>query len=250
MQLHSQGMSIRKIAKQLGISKSAVHRTVSEIGTEVRDTPVPLSQKACPTTVPIQKQTVLPINNNYINYKNSQKMENYDYQSMKEIEIRRLELEHEIQMKKLEMQEEELSIRNRELHLKSKQANSETTKQEQEFRLLNWELQEIFNEELELVDSKGEIEIPLEDGEEKLETLKELQKKIQKFCVVYKISIETFTLFKYLQKIIILISKDINIVYEHVDYYEDDEDMDWTIDYRLDYNDRQNIKRLLQEEND
>lgn len=38
--------------------------------------------------------------------KNSKNMEHYDYQSMKEIEIRRLKLEHEIQMKKLEMQEE------------------------------------------------------------------------------------------------------------------------------------------------
>lgn len=250
MHLHSQGMSIRKIAKQLGISKSAVHRTVSDNGTLSRDTPVPLSQQACPTGVPILKQTILPVNNNNFNYKNSKTMEHYDYESMKEIEIRRLELEHEIQMKKLEMQEEELSLRSRELHLKSKQVNSESIKQEQEFRVLNWELTEIFSEELELVDSKGNIEISLEDGEEKIEALKELRKKIQKFCAVYKVSIETFQLFKYLQKLIMLVSKELDTVYEDDRYDEDDEDTTWSLDYRLDFNERQTIKRLLQEEND
>ena len=31
---------------------------------------------------------------------------------------------------------------------------------------------------------------------------------------------------------------------------EDDEDTTWSLDYRLDFNERQNIKRLLQEEID
>ena len=167
-------------------------------------------------------------------------MENYDYQSMKEIEIRRLELEHEIQMKKLEMQEEELSLRSIELHLKSKQSDSEIKKQEQEERILTWELQEFFKDELESCGKFGKVTISLEDAEEKLDTLKSLQKKIVRHCTLYQLQFEALAFYINIQGMYKLLKKKVDAANEDDDFDADDDE----IEYLYDIQSRTLLKQL------
>jgi hypothetical protein len=195
LQFHAEGKSIRRIAKELGISKSNVHRIISEGGTSTRDSPVPTSQQGCPSYERDNK------NNDFSN--NISKPNTImDSQDMLDLEMKRLELEHQIQMRKLEMQEEELKLRKMEIESRSKGDITIIEKQKQEERLLLWELSDFFNGELSLCNSKGIVSIPIQEMEVKLDLIKELKQKLGKYCAKYALNSQDMPHYIGLEKMI------------------------------------------------
>jgi hypothetical protein len=198
-QFHAEGKSIRRIAKELGISKSNVHRIISESGTPTRDSPVPPSQQACPNIERDNKNNNFSTNESKNNTKPNTIM---DSQDMLEIEMKRLELEHEIQMRKFEMQEEELKLRKMEIESRSKGDTTLIEKQKQDERLLLWELSDFFNGELSICNSKGIVSIPIDEMEVKLDLIKELKQKLGKYCAKYALNSQDMPHYIGLEKMI------------------------------------------------
>jgi len=237
LELHMQGMSIRNIAKSLGISKSNVHRTVSEQGNVSQDSTVPMSQKACPNKEWDNKDYDLTNKNTINNYKTNTSM---DTQDLKEIELTRLELEHELQMKKLEMQEEELRLRKLEIESRSKGDTVHLERQKQEERLLVWELSEFFKTELSECDKFGKNTISIEDAEEKLEVVNEHLNKLKKHCVKYQIIPESLAFFRALVFVNDLIKQEVD------EFDEDEYDYDdYEIEYIYEFSSREKMKQLV-----
>jgi len=236
LELHVQGRSIRSIAKEFGISKSNVHRIISEAGTSARDSPVPASQQACPTKKTDKQYAIFSNYDSKNGNKNNAIMESQD---MLEIEMKRLELEHEIQMKKLEIQETEINLRNRELALKSKESDVLIQKRKQEERLLVWELSEFFKSEVSLCDRKGDIEISLEEAEEKLEKIKELMQKVRKYSVKYELNPESMAFYRGLEFVETVVKGEVD------EFDEDEYDYDdFVIEYSYETTSRQRMQQL------
>jgi hypothetical protein len=154
-------------------------------GTSTRDSPVPPSQQGCPSNERDNKSYDFSKNISKTNTKPNTIM---DSQDMLDLEMKRLELEHQIQMRKLEMQEEELKLRKMEIESRSKGDTTLIEKQKQEERLLLWELSVFFNGELSLCNSKGIVSIPFEEMEVKLNLIKELKQKLGKYCAKYALN--------------------------------------------------------------
>jgi len=247
-QFHAEGKSIRRIAKELGISKSNVHRIISESGTPTRDSPVPPSQQACPNIERDNKTNNFSTNESKNNTKPNTIMASQD---MLEIEMKRLELEHQIQMRKLEMQEEELKLRKMEIESRSKVDTTLIEKQKQEERVLTWELQEFFKEESSLCNSKGIVTISYDDAEEKKETVKELKQKLAKYCVKFNVNKSSTPYYENLEVVYSVIKKELD-KYEDNDDDDNEDDNDGDDDIEITYTYRpdilQKIKQLAKSE--
>jgi AraC-like DNA-binding protein len=248
-QFHAEGKSIRRIAKELGISKSHVHRIISETGTPTRDSPVPPSQQDCPSYERDNKTYDFSTNES----KNETKPNTFmDSQDMLEIEMKRLELEHQIQMRKLEMQEEELKLRKMEIESRSKGDTTLIEKQKQEERVLTWELQEFFKEEASLCNSKGNVTISYDNAEEKNETVKELKQKLAKYCVKFNVNKSSTPYYENLEVVYSVIKKELDKYEDNDDDNneddddDDEDDIEITYTYRLDI--LQKIKQLAKSE--
>jgi hypothetical protein len=248
LQFHAEGKSIRRIAKELGISKSNIHRILSDAGTLVRDSPVPPSQIGCPSDERDNRTIDFSTNESRNDTKTNIIM---DSQDMLEIEMKRLELEHQIQMRKLEMQEEELILRKMEIESRSKGDTTLIEKQKQEERVLIWELQEFFKEEASQCNSKGNVTISYDDAEEKNETVKELKQKLAIYCVKFNVNKSSTPFYENLEVVYTAIKKELdkyedNDDYENNDDEEEDDDIEITYTYRPDI--LHKIKQLAKSE--
>jgi len=107
-ELQKQGYSIRQIAAELAISKSQVFRWLNgQSGNGGNALPIDLIAKATNT-----KQHVSSKNKNNMENNNDQ------FRLEKEIALKKLQLEHELEMRKLAQQDKELELRKREIELR------------------------------------------------------------------------------------------------------------------------------------
>ena len=107
-ELQKQGYSIRQIAAELAISKSQVFRWLNgQSGNGGNALPIDLITKTTNT-----KQHVSSKNKNNMENNNDQ------FRLEKEIALKKLQLEHELEMRKLAQQDKELELRKREIELR------------------------------------------------------------------------------------------------------------------------------------
>ena len=103
LELQSNGYSIRQIASELNVSKSQVFRWLNgQSGNGGNALPIDLIAKATST-------------NQQLNLKNKNTMENHnDHNRLeREIALKKLQLEHELELRKLAQQDKELEVRKR-----------------------------------------------------------------------------------------------------------------------------------------
>ena len=108
LELQKHGLSIRQIAGELNVSKSQVFRWLNGQSGNGGNT-LPIDQIAISTNTPQS-----------LKHKNQNNMENNnDLNKLeREIALKKLQLEHELEMRKLAQQDKELELRKRELELK------------------------------------------------------------------------------------------------------------------------------------
>lgn len=108
-ELQKQGYSIRQIAAELAISKSQVFRWLNgQSGNGGNNLPIELLAKATNT-------------NQQLNQKNKNNTENHNDLNRldREITLKKLQLDHELELRKLVQQDKELELRKRELELRN-----------------------------------------------------------------------------------------------------------------------------------
>ena len=126
-ELQNQGYSIRQIAAELTISKSQVFRWLNgQSGNGGNNLPIELLAKATNT-------------NQQLNQKNKNNMENNNdqFRLEKEIALKKLQLEHELEMRKLAQQDKELELRKREIELRHLEKDALARQQQMEERKIN-----------------------------------------------------------------------------------------------------------------
>jgi transposase len=164
-ELQALGKSIRQIAVELQVSKSKVFRWLGQSGNDGMQMPIASFAK----------------NNKTMNqFKNQKKMENHnDPQRLeREIALKKLQLEHELALRKLAQQDKELELRRRQMELKH-QENDQVQRQQkiEENRILH-NLKKWLKTEQALLEQFDyeEIELPVKIFRKRL---KELQKLIE-----------------------------------------------------------------------
>lgn len=193
--LQKQGHSIRQIAIELGISKSKVFRWLSA---EPNNT----ENKSQLIQIPL-KTTI----ENYTKTKNNRTMENNNESQKldKEIALKKLQLDHELELRKIVQQEKELDFKRRELEIRHLEKDSFLRQQKMEERKLNNALSKWLEKESDEM-SENEFEsnlIDLADLRSRYESLNKIFSQIEEHMVVYDINPETHPKFETLESLVI-----------------------------------------------
>ncbi|NDA63170.1 MAG: hypothetical protein EBX50_14185 [Chitinophagia bacterium] len=174
-ELKELGKSIRQIAAELEVSKSKVFRWLngqsSNNGIEM---PIALFAQANTTNE---------------NHKNKTQMENHNdnYRLEKEIALKKLQLEHELELRKLAQQEKELELRKREMELKHQEKDMVKRQQQIEENKLLFAVKKWVKEEKKLLDNFDyeEILVTLALFRKRLFTLEKLIQQAEEHISVY-----------------------------------------------------------------
>ena len=174
-ELKELGKSIRQIAAELEVSKSKVFRWLngqsSNNGIEM---PIALFAQANTTNE---------------NHKNKTQMENHNdnYRLEKEIALKKLQLEHELELRKLAQQEKELELRKREMELKHQEKDMVKRQQQIEENKLLFAVKKWMKEEKKLLDNFDyeEILVTLALFRKRLFTLEKLIQQAEEHISVY-----------------------------------------------------------------
>jgi hypothetical protein len=208
LELKELGKSIRQIAAELAVSKSKVFRWLNgQSGNNGIEMPIALFAQANPTNE---------------NNKNKTQMENHNdnYRLEKEIALKKLQLEHELELRKLAQQEKELELRKREMELKHQEKDMVKRQQQIEENKLLFAIKKWVKEEKKLLDNfeYEEILVTLALFRKRLYTLKKLIQQTEEHISVYGYEREDQT---FLDELIKLYSFLEEVTAE---YDEDDED--------------------------
>jgi DNA-directed RNA polymerase beta subunit len=224
LELHEMGKSIRQIAVELKTSKSTVFRWLNgQSGNGGNALPIDLFAIATNT-----QQS--------INQKNKYDMENNNEFNKfeREIALKRLQLEHELELRKLVQQDRELELRKRELELKHLEKDAISRQQQIEERKINHGLKVWIQKEranLEEVDYE-EIEMDLATFKRHHKVLRKLWEQVQQHVAVYGIDTESHMGYDNLKSLIEMLNEELENAMEEKD--EDDEDSDITVSYEYD----------------
>ncbi|MCL9980597.1 MAG: helix-turn-helix domain-containing protein [Bacteroidia bacterium] len=212
-ELQKKGYSIRQIASELNVSKSQVFRWLNgQSGNGGNSLPIDLIAKA---NMP-NHQT-----------KNYNKMENHNDLNRleREIALKKLQLEHELELRKLAQQDKELELRKRELELKHLEKDAIARQQQIEERKINHGLKVWIEKERALLSEFDyeEIEMDLAAFKRSYKTLSKLWEQVQEHMAVYGIDTDSHLGHYYFKSLMDMFNKALDTANDNVD---DDEDED------------------------
>lgn len=212
-ELQKKGYSIRQIAAELNVSKSQVFRWLNgQSGNGGNTLPIDLIAKA-----------------NTLNHhtKNKDKMENHNDLNRleREIALKKLQLEHELELRKLAQQDKELELRKREIELKHLEKDAIARQQQIEERKINHGLKVWIEKERALLSEFDyeEIEMDLASFKRSHKTLNKLWDQIQEHMAIYGIDTESHLGHYYFKSLMDMFNKALDSANENID---DDEDED------------------------
>ena len=152
----------------------------------------------------------------------------------REIALKRLQLEHELELRKLVQQDRELELRKRELELKHLEKDAISRQQQIEERKINHGLKVWIQKEranLDEVDDE-EIEMDLATFKRHHKVLRKLWEQVQQHVSVYGIDTESHMGYDNLKSLMEMLNEELENAMEEKD--EDDEDSDITVSYEYD----------------
>ncbi len=224
LELQKQGLSIRRIAAELNVSKSQVFRWLNGQSGNGGNT-LPIDQIAIATNTP-----------QFLKHKNQNNMENNnDLNKLeREIALKKLQLEHEIELRKLAQQDKELELRKRELELKHLEKDAISRQQQIEERKINHGLKVWIEKERAIISEFDyeEIEMDLATFKRNHKALIKLWEQIETHMAVYAIDTESHLGHYYLKSLVEMLNEVLESALEDQD--EDDEDSDIIISYEYD----------------
>lgn len=224
LELQKQGLSIRQIAAELNVSKSQVFRWLNGQSGNGGNT-LPIDQIAIATnTLQLLK------------HKNQNNMENNnDLNKLeREIALKKLQLEHELELRKLAQQDKELELRKRELELKHLEKDAISRQQQIEERKINHGLKVWIEKERAIISEFDyeEIEMDLATFKRNHKALIKLWEQVETHMAVYAIDTESHLGHYYLKSLVEMLNEVLESTIEDQD--EDDEDSDITVSYEYD----------------
>ena len=201
------GKSIRQIATELAVSKSKVFRWLNgQSGNNGIEMPIALFAQANPTNE---------------NHKNKTQMENHNdnYRLEKEIALKKLQLEHELEMRKLAQHEKELELRKREMELKHQEKDMVKRQQQIEENKLLFAIKKWVKEEKKLLDNfeYEEILVTLALFRKRLFTLEKLIQQTEEHISVYGYDREDQVFLDELMKLYTFL-EEVNSEFDEDDY--------------------------------
>ena len=207
-ELKAEGKSIRQIAAELDISKSKVFRWLNgQSGNNGIEMPIALFAQA---------------NTKNENHKNKTHMENHNdnYRLEKEIALKKLQLEHELELRKLAQQDKELELRKREMELKHQEKDMVQRQQQIEENKLLFAVKKWVKEEKKLLDNFDyeEILVTLALFRKRLFTLEKLIQQTEEHISVYGYDREDQVFLDELMKLYIFLEE------VHSEFDEDEDD--------------------------
>ncbi len=223
LELQKQGLSIRQIAAELNVSKSQVFRWLNGQSGNGGNT-LPIDQIAIATNTPQS-----------LKHKNQNNMENNDLNKLeREIALKKLQLEHELELRKLAQQDKELELRKRELELKHLEKDAISRQQQIEERKINHGLKVWIEKERAIVSEFDyeDIEMDLATFKRNHKALIKLWEQVEAHMAVYAIDIESHLGHYYLKSLVEMLNEILESALEDQD--EDDEDSDIIISYEYD----------------
>ncbi len=224
LELQKQGLSIRRIAAELNVSKSQVFRWLNGQSGNGGNT-LPIDQIAIATNTP-----------QFLKHKNQNNMENNnDLNKLeREIALKKLQLEHELELRKLAQQDKELELRKRELELKHLEKDAISRQQQIEERKINHGLKVWIEKERAIISEFDyeEIEMDLATFKRNHKALIKLWEQIETHMAVYAIDTESHLGHYYLKSLVEMLNEVLESALEDQD--EDDEDSDIIISYEYD----------------
>lgn len=223
-ELQKKGYSIRQIASELNVSKSQVFRWLNgQSGNGGKALPIDLIAKATNT-------------NQQLNQKNKNTMENHNDLNRleREIALKKLQLEHELELRKLAQQDKELELRKRELELRHLEKDALSRQQQMEERKINHGLKVWIEKERANLDEFDyeEIEMDLATFKRSHKMLSKLWEQVQEHMAVYAIDIETHLAHYYLKSLMDIFNKALETANENID--EDEDDDEFIVSYEYD----------------
>lgn len=224
LELQKQGLSIRRIAAELNVSKSQVFRWLNGQSGNGGNT-LPIDQIAIATNTP-----------QFLKHKNQNNMENNnDLNKLeREIALKKLQLEHELELRKLAQQDKELELRKRELELKHLEKDAISRQQQIEERKINHGLKVWIEKERVIISEFDyeEIEMDLATFKRNHKALIKLWEQVEAHMAVYAIDTESHLGHYYLKSLVEMLNEVLESTIEDQD--EDDEDSDITVSYEYD----------------
>jgi predicted transcriptional regulator len=224
LELQSKGYSIRQIASELNASKSQVFRWLNgQSGNGGNALPIDLIAKATNTNQPSHQ-----INKN--------KMENNnDHNRLeREIALKKLQLEHELELRKLAQQDKELELRKRELELRHLEKDTLSRQQQMEERKINHGLKVWIEKERAYLDEYDyeEIEMDLATFKRHHKVLFKLWEQVQQHMAVYAIDIDSHLGHYYLKSLMDIFNKALENANDNID--EDEDENECMVSYEYD----------------
>ncbi len=224
LKLQKKGLSIRQIAAELNVSKSQVFRWLNGQSGNGGN------------TLPIDQIAIATNTSQSVKHKNQNNMENNnDLNKLeREIALKKLQLEHELELRKLAQQDKELELRKRELELKHLEKDAISRQQQIEERKINHGLKVWIEKERAIISEFDyeEIEMDLATFKRNHKALIKLWEQIETHMAVYAIDIESHLGHYYLKSLVEMLNEILESALEDQD--EDDEDSDITVSYEYD----------------
>lgn len=175
-ELNEQGKSIRQIAAELNISKSTVARLIGQSGNAGIE-------------MPIASIASSRIDNESPNHNKANKMDNQNdhYKIEREIALKKMQLDHELELRKLAHQEKELELRKREMELKHLEKDAITRQQQIEENKIKHQVKKWQQEEMQLFEAfaYGEIELSVAGLQKRVKTLYKLIDLLEEHYAIY-----------------------------------------------------------------
>ncbi len=224
LELQKQGLSIRQIAAELNVSKSQVFRWLNGQSGNGGN------------TLPIDQIAIATNTSQSVKHKNQNNMENNnDLNKLeREIALKKLQLEHELELRKLAQQDKELELRKRELELKHLEKDAISRQQQIEERKINHGLKVWIEKERAIISEFDyeEIEMDLATFKRNHKALIKLWEQVEAHMAVYAIDTESHLGHYYLKSLVEMLNEVLESTIEDQD--EDDEDSDITVSYEYD----------------
>lgn len=224
LELQKKGLSIRQIAAELNVSKSQVFRWLNGQSGNGGN------------TLPIDQIAIATNTSQSVKHKNQNNMENNnDLNKLeREIALKKLQLEHELELRKLAQQDKELELRKRELELKHLEKDAISRQQQIEERKINHGLKVWIEKERAIISEFDyeEIEMDLATFKRNHKVLIKLWEQVEAHMAVYAIDIESHLGHYYLKSLVEMLNEVLESALEDQD--EDEEDSDIIISYEYD----------------
>lgn len=224
LELQKKGLSIRQIAAELNVSKSQVFRWLNGQSGNGGN------------TLPIDQIAIATNTSQSVKHKNQNNMENNnDLNKLeREIALKKLQLEHELELRKLAQQDKELELRKRELELKHLEKDAISRQQQIEERKINHGLKVWIEKERAIISEFDyeEIEMDLATFKRNHKVLIKLWEQVEAHMAVYAIDIESHLGHYYLKSLVEMLNEVLESALEDQD--EDDVDSDIIISYEYD----------------